>query len=464
MIHLLNGRLVRTVLAAALGGSLLGFDTAVIAGAIQSLITTFELSPAELGFTVSAALWGTVAGAMGAGALGRRFGGRTSLLILAACYLISALGCAFSHSWASLLLFRFIGGLGMGGSSVIAPVYIAEVAPPAWRGRLVGAFQINVIGGILLAYFSNYLIGLASLGALEWRWQLGVAAAPAALFFLMLLGIPPSARWLAMRGRLDESQAVLRKLGSPNPEAELARILASLEEDAGPSPDRLFQWRYRRPILLAVALAMFNQLIGINAVLYYLNDIFAMAGFDRTSQNLQAVAVGAVMLIATLVALSVIDRFGRRTLLLVGSVGLGVCLAGIAAIFHLRQFEHFLLALVVGYVGFFAFSQGAVIWVYLSEIFPSRVRSQGQSLGSSTHWIMNALISAAFPLLAAQSQAGPFVLFFVMVVLQFFVVLLFFPETRGVTLEEIQQRMGVTRAVSAEGQRLAAKQVTSVSE
>jgi MFS family permease len=197
---------------------------------------------------------------------------------------------------------------------------------------------------------------------------------------------------------------------------------------------------------------MFNQLIGINAVLYYLNDIFAMAGFDRASQNLQAVAVGAVMLIATLIALTAIDRFGRRTLLLVGSVGLAVCLAGIAAIFHLRQYEHLLLALVVGYVGFFAFSQGAVIWVYLSEIFPSRVRAQGQSLGSSTHWIINALLSAAFPLLAAQSQAGPFVLFFVMVVLQFFVVLFFFPETRGVSLEEIQRRMGVTGAEPAESQ------------
>lgn len=444
MSHPLNAVLVRTVLAAALGGSLLGFDTAVIAGAIQSLTATFDLSPAKLGFTVSAALWGTVAGAMGAGALGRRFGGRTSLLILAACYLVSALGCAVSQNWTALLIFRFIGGLGMGGSSVIAPVYIAEVSPPDWRGRLVGTFQINVIGGILLAYLSNYLIGIFAFDALEWRWQLGVAAAPAALFLLMLVGIPPSARWLAMRGQLQEARAVLRELGSDNPEAELIGIQNSLREDSGPGADRLLQRRYRRPILLALALAMFNQLIGINAVLYYLNDIFAMAGFDRASQNLQAVAVGAVMLIATLVALSIIDRFGRRTLLLVGSVGLAACLAGIAAIFHFHQYEQLLLALVVGYVGFFAFSQGAVIWVYLSEIFPSRVRAQGQSLGSSTHWIINALLSAAFPLLAAQSQAGPFVLFLAMVVLQFIVVLLFFPETRGVSLEEIQRRMGVT--------------------
>jgi SP family arabinose:H+ symporter-like MFS transporter len=448
MSHMLNGTLLRTVMAAALGGALLGFDTALIAGATQSLTTTFDLSPAELGFTVSAALWGTVAGAMGAGALGRRFGGRTSLFILAACYLTSALGCAFSLNWISLLLFRFIGGVGMGGSSVIAPVYIAEIAPAAWRGRLVGAFQINVIGGILLAYLSNYLIGLASLGALEWRWQLGVAAAPTGVFLLMLLGIPPSARWLARCGRMEEAKDVLRQLGSPDPDLELAGVRASLAATAGPKADRLFQLRYRRPILLALALAMFNQLVGINAVLYYLNDIFAMAGFDRTSQHVQAVTVGAVMFAATLLALTLIDRVGRRTLLLAGSVGLSVCLAGIAAIFHVHEYEGALVALLVGYVAFFAFSQGAVIWVYLSEIFPDRVRAQGQSLGSSTHWIMNAIISGTFPLLAAQSQAGPFLVFLIMGVLQFLAVLLFFPETRGVRLEDMQQHMGGTGDVA----------------
>ena len=441
MISTLNGTLLRTVLAAALGGSLLGFDTAVISGVTHSLTRVFQLSPGELGFTVSAALWGTVVGAMAAGALGRRWGGRTSLMTLAGCYLVSALGCAFSHHWVSLLVFRFIGGLGMGGSSVIAPVYIAEVAPPAWRGRLVGAFQINIIGGILLAYLSNYLLGSSFLGDLEWRWQLGVATAPAAMFLALLLGIPQSARWLAARGRLEESKRVLRKLGSPHPEFELADIVSSLEADAGPKASRLFQWRYRRPLLLAVSVAMFNQLIGINAVLYYLNDIFAMAGFDRTSQNVQAVAVGAVMLVATLLALSLIDHFGRRSLLLGGSVGLAVCLAGIAVILHLHQYEHLLLALLVGYVGFFSFSQGAVIWVYLSEIFPSRVRAQGQSLGSSTHWIMNALVSALFPVVAARSPAGPFLGFLVIVAVQFLAVLLFFPETRGVSLEEIERLM-----------------------
>lgn len=444
MKQTLNGTLIRTVFVAALGGSLLGFDTAVIAGSTQGLKQVFNLSPAELGFTVSAALWGTVLGAMAAGWLGRVLGGRTSLLILAACYLISALGCALSTSWTWLLIFRFVGGLGMGGSSVIAPVYIAEIAPAAWRGRLVGAFQINIIGGILLAYLSNYVIGLFALGDIEWRWQLGVAAAPAALFLWMLIGIPQSPRWLIAQNRLVEADQVLGKLGSPQPQAERETIRASLQADMGPSSDRLFQWRYRRPILLALVLAMFNQLIGINAVLYYLNDIFQMAGFDRASQNAQAVAVGATMLIATIIALSLIDRFGRRTLLLVGSVGLAVCLAAIATIFRIQQYQQTLLVFVVGYVAFFAFSQGAVVWVYLSEIFPDRVRAQGQSLGSSTHWVMNAIVSAAFPVIATQSQSGPFFVFLVMVILQFLVVWMFFPETSGVRLEDIQRRLGTS--------------------
>jgi MFS transporter, SP family, arabinose:H+ symporter len=441
VIQKLNGTLIRAVLAAALGGSLLGFDTAVISGATHSLTDVFGLSPARLGFTVSTALWGTVIGAMGAGRLEHRFGGRTSLLILAVCYLISALGCALSLNWTSLVLFRFIGGLGMGGSSVIAPVYIAEVSPTAWRGRLVGTFQINIIAGILVAYLSNYLIGLAAFGPLEWRWQFGVAVAPAALFFFMLLGNPASARWLVLRGRLNEARLVLAKLGSPDPEAEFVRMQISLTEGAGPKADSLFQRQYRRPIVLALALAMFNQLIGINCVLYYLNDIFAMAGYDRTSQNLQAVTVGATMLLTTLLALTLIDRFGRKTLLLVGSVGLGLCLVGIAAIFYLGEYQGALLFLVIGFVGFFAFSQGAVIWVYLSEIFPGRVRAQGQSLGCSTHWILNALISGTFPLLAARSQSAPFMVFLVMVVLQFVAVWLFFPETSGVSLEDMQRRV-----------------------
>jgi MFS transporter, SP family, arabinose:H+ symporter len=444
MMNKPNSVLLRTVMAAALGGSLLGFDTAVISGATQPLTQLFSLSPALLGITVSSALWGTIAGAMGAGLLGRSLGGSKSLMILAACYLVSALGCALSNSWTMLLVFRFIGGLGMGGSSVIAPVYIAEVAPFTWRGRLVGTFQINIIVGILIAYLSNYVIGLFGLGSLEWRWELGVAAAPAALFLFALIGIPQSPRWLAMRGRLDEAKDVLKKLGI-DAESELASIQRSLRGDTSGHSVTLFQKRNLRPILLAMSLALFNQLIGINAVLYYLNDIFAMAGFDRTSQNAQAVAVGSVMLVATLLALSFIDRFGRRILLLVGSVGLAVCLAGIAAIFHFQQHQNLLLLLLIGYIASFSFSQGAVIWVYMSEIFPSPVRAQGQSLGSSTHWIVNALVSLSFPVVASYSKEGPFMVFLIVVVFQFLVVWLGFPETSGTSLEEMDTRINPTQ-------------------
>lgn len=433
-----NGLLLRSVFVAALGGLLFGFDTAVIAGTTRSLTQVFDLGASELGITVSSALWGTVIGAMVAGPLGGRFGGRNSLLLLGGCYLISSLGCAASTHWTELLIFRFVAGLGIGGSSVIGPVYIAEVAPTAWRGRLVGAFQINIVIGILAAYFSNYLVGLAALGDLEWRWQLGIGAVPAGVFLMLLIGNPPSPRWLAARGRPEEALRVLERLKSADPRGELNEITAANEALAGAGSERLFQRRYRRPILLAVALAVFNQTVGINAVLYYLNDIFAMAGFDRSAQNLQAVAVGGINLVGTLIALTLIDKIGRRTLLLVGSVGLAVCLAGIATVFATHNGQGWLLWLVVGYVGFFAFSQGAVIWVYLSEIFPNRVRAQGQSLGSSTHWIMNAVVSGIFPVIAARSQAGPFVFFLGMVVLQFIAVWFWFPETRGISLERMQ--------------------------
>jgi len=439
----LNFYLLRSIFVGALGGLLFGFDTAVIAGTTHSITVVFRLSPAQLGLTVSIALWGTVLGSMFSGILGERLGGRDSLRILATCYLISALGCAVAWNWPVLLLFRFVGGLGIGGSSVIGPVYIAEVAPADWRGRLVGCFQINIVVGILLAYLSNYLIGLQATGLNNWRWDFGVAALPSLLFLIMLAGTPHSARWLCAKNRNSEARQVLATLGSVSPESELAEMASSVHSNHSANADGLFQSRYRKPIVLAVLIAMFNQLAGINALLYYLNDIFAMAGFDRLSGNLQAVAVGASNLVATFIALSLIDRLGRKKLLLIGSAGMVICLAGVASIFYTHQHQGWLLFLIVADVGFFALSQGAVIWVYLSEIFPNRVRAKGQSLGSSVHWVMNALVSAAFPLLAARSAAYPFMFFTCMVALQFIVVLLVFPETKGISLELMQTRLGI---------------------
>jgi sugar porter (SP) family MFS transporter len=307
----------------------------------------------------------------------------------------------------------------------------------------VGFFQFNIVFGILVAYFSNYLIGLAGLGPLEWRWKLGVAAIPAVVFFLMLIGIPQSPRWLVKKGRVEEARVVLRNIGEENYEQELAEIVESIDAAHSLGNEPLFISKYRLPVLLAILIGMFNQLSGINAILYYLNDIFARAGFDKVSSDLQAVAIGATNLLATILAMSVIDRLGRKLLLLIGSVGTALCLAGVAAIFFTHRHEELLVWLLVGFIGFFAFSQGAVIWVYLSEIFPNRVRAKGQSLGSFTHWFMNAAIAWTFPQIAKSSGAAPFMLFSAMMALQFFVVLFIFPETKGLSLEQMQTKLGI---------------------
>ncbi|MBZ5562714.1 MAG: sugar porter family MFS transporter [Acidobacteriia bacterium] len=438
----LNAYLLKATVVAALGGLLFGFDTAVISGTTHALSEQFNLTASSLGFTVSMALWGTVVGSLFAGIPGDRYGRRASLRVMAILYLLSALGCAFAWGWYPLVGARFIGGLGIGGSSVLGPMYIAEIAPAKWRGRLVGFFQFNIVFGILLAYFSNYVIGRMGFGAHEWRWELGIAAVPAALFLLMLLGIPESPRWLVKEQRVDDARQVLRMSGERDFEAELQDIVASLSAEH--AQDRLLSWKYRMPIFLAVSVAMFNQLSGINAVLYYLNDIFARAGFSKVSGDLQAVAVGATNLVFTIIAMSVIDKLGRKTLLLIGSVGTMVSLAGVATIFATGHHQELLVWMLVGFIGSFGFSQGAVIWVYLGEVFPNQVRANGQSLGSFTHWIMNALISMIFPVMAARSGAYPFMFFSFMMVVQFFVVLFFYPETKGVTLEEMERKLGIS--------------------
>ena len=441
-----NAPLAKSTVIAALGGLLFGFDTAVISGTTAALTQQYALSPKLLGITVASALWGTVVGSMLAGFPGERFGRRDSLRLMAVLYLISGLGCAFAWNWPALVAFRFLAGLGIGGSSVLGPMYIAEIAPARLRGRLVGLFQFNVVFGILLAYFSNYVIGTRGLGATEWRWELGVTAIPAALFFLMLFGIPRSPRWLAKKGRVEEARTTLQLIGEEDYERELQDIVESIRVEQQQAGEALFTRTHLFPIFLAVSIAMFNQLSGINAILYYLNDIFAHAGFSKLSGSLQAVAIGATNLLFTMIAMSVIDKLGRRTLLLVGSVGTAGCLAGVAFIFFTARHQGLLLWLLVGYIASFAFSQGAVIWVYLSEVFPNNVRAKGQSLGSFTHWIMNALISGIFPSMAARSGGYPFVFFSIMMAVQFFVVLFVYPETKGVTLEEMQKKLALGRA------------------
>jgi sugar porter (SP) family MFS transporter len=439
----LNPSLLKATAVGALGGLLFGFDTAVIAGTTHSLTLAYALTPRQLGVTVAMALIGTVIGAMSAGIPGQKYGARETLRVLAIFYVLSALGCAFAWSWDTLLLARFLGGLGIGGSSVLGPVYIAELAPARIRGRLVGMFQINIVIGILLAYLSNFVIARQGLGAVEWRWQFGVAALPAVLFLVMLFGIPQSPRWLVTQERVDEGREVLQKMGGEDPERELQEIVNSVHLERLEKTEPLFAWKYRLPIFLAITIGMFNQLSGINAILYYLNDIFGAAGFSKLSGDLQAVAVGGMNLLATLLGMSMIDKLGRKTLLLIGSVGTALCLAGVARVFLTHQHQEYLLWFLVAYIAFFAISQGAVIWVYISEVFPNRVRAKGQALGSSSHWVMNAIIAYTFPQLAKSSGAYPFMFFSAMMVLQFFVVLFFYPETKRVTLEQMQQRLGI---------------------
>ncbi|HZD76750.1 MAG TPA: sugar porter family MFS transporter [Acidobacteriaceae bacterium] len=439
----INSHVVKSTIVGALGGLLFGFDTAVISGTTSALTEVYHLTPALLGVTVSSALAGTVIGAMGAGIPGQKYGRRDSLRVMAIFYVLSAIGCAFAWSWPVLIFFRFIGGLGIGGSSVLGPMYIAEIAPPAWRGRLVGFFQVNIVVGILLAYMSNAIIGSRHLGPLEWRWMFGVSAIPALLFLITLFVIPRSPRWLVTQSSLHEALDVLKLTGVPQAQEELDEIVASVHLERAGTPDPLFSRKYFKPIVIAFTVGMFTQLSGINAVLYYLNDIFALAGATRVSGNLQAIAVGATNLVFTLLAMSVIDKFGRKKLLLIGTVGLCICLSLISYIFYTHTHLNWLVWLLMLFIAFFAMSQGAVVWVYISEVFPNRVRSKGQSLGSSSHWVWNVLISLLFPIMAKSSGAYPFMFFAAMMAVDFILVLFYYPETTGISLEKMQHKLGI---------------------
>ncbi len=441
--------LVLSTAVAALGGLLLGFDTAVIAGTTQALTRTFQLSPLMLGVTVSCAIWGTVLGGLLAAIPGDRYGGRESLRITAVLYLVSALGCALAGDLSLFLLFRFLSGLAIGGCSVFSPMYIAETAPPALRGRLVACFQLSIVSGILVAYGSNAGLTLIAAGPALWRFELGVAALPAALFLSMLGFIPQSPRWLVKRGRRDEARAVLETIGSDNPDRDAREIQLALDSASSKSTPSLFCAEFRRPLLIALALGLFNQLSGINAILYYLNDIFTQAGFRSISASGQAIAIGIANLVFTIVGMALIDRVGRKPLLLGGALGMSLSLGCVAAIFLGGHMQSLLLPLLVLFIGFFAASQGAVVWVYLSEIFPSAIREKGQSFASSWLWLLTAIVSGLFPSIAAVSRGYPFVLFAAAMAAQFVVVLWFFPETKGTSLEQVQKTLSGAGTLSS---------------
>ncbi len=443
--------LIVSTIVAALGGLLFGFDTAVISGTTHMLRSVFDLTSFELGFTVASALIGTIIGAIFVGKQADRFGRRYVLFILAVLYFVSALGSASTNDWYIFLIFRFIGGLGVGGASVVSPMYIAEISPAKFRGRLVAVAQLNIVFGMLLAYFSNYIIAGLELGAVEWRWMFGVEAVPAVLFFVFLFANPRSPRWLVSKEKINEAKHVLLKCGSDsgNIEEEIEDIQRSLDFSHHSAKEPFFTKKYRLPIMLAFTIALFNQLSGVNAVLYYAPHIFSMAGFEKSSSLLNSMVVGGVFFIFTIAAMAVIDKIGRKKIMIVGSVGYIVSLGIIAWAFFAygTEFTDAGSYIVLGGLFLFAashaFGQGSVIWVYISEIFPNRVRAKGQSFGATTHWVAAALISWTFPLIAEISGGYTFAFYGVCMVAQLIWVLTIMRETKGISLEEIQKQMGI---------------------
>ncbi|HMI60852.1 MAG TPA: sugar porter family MFS transporter [Puia sp.] len=431
-------------LVIALGGFLFGFDTAVISGAEQSIQKYWGLNSLQHGLTVSIALIGTVIGALTGAIPTDRWGRKKTLYGIAVLYLLSSLGTALSFNWYGFLFFRFIGGFGVGASSVTAPIYISEISPAGRRGKLVGLFQFNVVFGIVISYLSNYLIGLT--GENSWRLMLGIQAVPSVVFLLLLRWVPESPRWLILhKGRVEEARKVFEVIDPKTADAVVGDIQradegASGRKGHGAESEALFSRRYRTPVMLATLFAVFNQVSGINAIIYYSPRIFEMTGLGKNSSLLSTAGLGLVNFVFTLVAMNFIDRIGRRTLMLIGSFGLIFTLAMVAWSFYASQFNGWAVPVFLFiYIGFFAFSQGAVIWVFISEIFPNQVRAKGQTLGSTTHWVMAAIIAFSFPYLAEKAGGGNTFLFFcVMMCMQLLFVWKLMPETKGKSLEHIE--------------------------
>lgn len=438
----MKGRIFYWAITSALAGFLFGFDTVVISGAEQTIQSLWHLSPGIHGIAMASALYGTVLGSLLGGWPTDRFGRKATLLWIGILYLISALGCGFSWNSQSFIAARFIGGLGIGISTVAAPLYISEIAPAAYRGRLAGMFQFNIVFGIIVAFASNYL--LRDIGENAWRWMLGVAAFPSILYTFMCLGIPESPRWLI--GRKGDRAAGLRVLKLIEPEADSIQLEADADQIAAASSTRVTSSHFwtrqlRTPILLAILIAFFNQLSGINAVLYFAPRIFELTGLGAKAALLQSVGIGVTNLIFTFVGLWLIDRLGRRTLLYVGSFGYILSLGLTSWAFFSRHYA-IVPDCIFAFIAAHAIGQGAVIWVFISEIFPNRHRAEGQALGSFTHWMFAALLTTFFPKMVTAFAPGSVFLFFCgMMVLQLVWVKCMVPETKRVPLEQMQAHL-----------------------
>jgi SP family arabinose:H+ symporter-like MFS transporter len=441
----MKGRLVFWSLTSALAGFLFGFDTVVISGAEQTIQALWSLSPAMHGVAMASALYGTVVGALIGGWPTNRFGRRRTLVWIGILYFVSAVWSALATGVTSLIAARFIGGLGVGISTVAAPLYIAEIAPPAYRGRLAGMFQFNIVFGILVAFASNALLGSA--GEHAWRWMLGVEAVPAAIYTMLCLGIPESPRWLiAHRGDRTAGLGILRRISPDAPTDELEAMASAIEvSTARQTAERFWTRTLRVPIQLAFLVAFFNQLSGINAVLYFAPRIFEMAGLGAQAALLQSVGIGITNLVFTFVGLWLIDRMGRRTLLFAGSIGYIASLGLTSWAFFTGSYG-IVPACIFGFIAAHAAGQGAVIWVLISEIFPNRHRAEGQTLGSFTHWIFATLLTTFFPgMVAAFAPEQVFLFFCVMMAIQLLWVVFSVPETKGVPLEEMQRALGLSK-------------------
>src|SRR5271170_3558729 len=440
----MNGRIFFWSLTSALAGFLFGFDTVVISGAEKTIQTLWGLSPGLHGIAMASALYGTVVGALLGGWPADRFGRKATLLWIGVLYVLGAVGSGLAPNVTVFIFARVIGGLGIGISTVVAPMYISEIAPPKHRGLLAGMFQFNIVFGILIAYVSNAL--LAGTGDNAWRWMLGVAAFPSLIYAALCFGLPESPRWLLSRkGDRESALAVLHRIA---PEASNAQIAAEADETAAASEQKsssghFWTMRLRKPILLAILIAFFNQMSGINAILYFAPRIFELTGLAAKAALLQSIGIGITNLIFTFVGLWLIDRLGRRTLLYIGSFGY-IASLGLASWAFFTQRYAIVPACIFAFIAAHGVGQGTVIWVFISEIFPNRQRAEGQALGSFTHWIFAALLTTFFPRMVSSFPPGYVFSFFGgMMVLQLIWVKMWMPETKGVPLEQIQKQLGV---------------------
>ena len=423
---------------AALGGLLFGFDTAVISGTTEMIAKRFSMTEAELGWAVSSALVGCILGAIGIGKPGDIYGRRKMLFVTAALFFVSAVWTGAARNYAELVLARILGGIGVGGASVMAPLYISEISPPRIRGRLVSMTQLAIVTGIVAAFFSNYLV--VNLGPESWRYMFWAEAIPAAAFFCLLFSVCQSPRWLVKVGRADEALTVLRTV---DPEADTDHVLndirQSLAHEEQAAGINLFRMPYLRLILIGVVVGTFNQLTGINLIMYYAPRIFTSAGFAEGSALLQTVAVGGSNLLFTLIGMALIDTLGRKRLLMIGALGMPACL-GLVAWGLIQGIQGgFLLFSMVGFVMLFCTTQGVVIWVILSEMFPNRIRARAMAIGSFAVWVVNAIIAFLFPVMARELGTGQVFAFHALATfLSFFFFWKYLVETKGRSLEEIE--------------------------